>query len=234
MGGIRVGSGTLGAGYQFAFDKAMADLQAKDPATVCNNALAEYSAISSQYCVPFFDRPFTVDIKTREVFDLLTGIRCPLGTGMLILHYLSFAQNIEPSGKWITLKEVPNGGVSFYPAFKKDVLDPLINTFQNDIAAFDRAAASLNGKKQKLGDSAAVFAALPKIPLAVLMWRADEEFGGSANFLYDSTIEYFSPIETIISFGYYLSHKLVHSPFAPNSCRVVDPMWDTGIEVPVL
>jgi len=224
----------VGSGYQFAFDKAMADLQAKDPATVCANAVAEYSAISSQYCVPFFDRPFTVDVKTGEVFDRLTGIRCPLGTGMLILHYLTFAQNIEPSGHWITLKEVTNGGVFFYPTFKKDVLDPLVNTFQNDIAAFDRAAASLNGKKLRMGDSAAVFAAFPKIPLAVLMWQADEEFGGSANFLFDSTIEYFSPTETIIGFGYYLSHKLVCSPFAPNSCRQFDPFWDAGTEVPVL
>lgn len=219
----------MGSGYQFAFDKAVADLQAKDPSTVCANAVVEYSAISSQYCVPFFDRPFTINIKTGKVFDQSTGIHCSLGTGMLILHYLTYAQNIEPSGQWITLKEVPNGGANFYPAFKKEVLDALVNTFQNDLIAFDRAAASLNGKKLGMGDSAAVFTAFPKIPLAVLMWMADEEFGGSANFLFDSTIEHFSPVETIIGFGYYLAHKLVRSPFAPNSCRRFDPFWDTGV-----
>jgi hypothetical protein len=153
---------------------------------------------------------------------------------MLILHYLTFAQNIEPCGKWITLKEVPNGGMLFYPAFKKAVLDALVNTFQNNITAFDRAAAPLNGTKLKMGDSAAVFSALPKIPLAVVIWQADDEFGGSANFLFDSTIEYFSPIETIIGFGYYLGHKLVNSPFALNSCRRHDLVWDTDTEVPVV
>lgn len=224
----------MGLGYQFAFDKAMVDLQAKDPMMVCANAAVEYSAISSQYRVPFFDRPFIVDVKTGEVFDHSSGVRCPLGTGMLVLHYLTFAQNIEPSGKWITLKEVPNGGIIFYPAFKKAVLDDLANTFQNDIAAFDRASASLNGKKLRMADSAVVFTALPKIPLAVLIWQADEEFGGSANFLFDSTIEYFAPIETIIYFGYYLSHKLVHSPLGPNFNKLFDPLWDTGTEVPLL
>jgi hypothetical protein len=36
-----------------------------------------------------------------------------------------------------------------------------------------------------MGDSAAAFKAFPKISLAVLMWQADEEFTGSANFLFD-------------------------------------------------
>ena len=224
----------MSSGYQLAFNKAMADLQSKDPATVCTNAAVEYSAISSQYLVPFFERPFIADVKKGEIFDQFTGIHCPLGSGILILHYLTYAQNIEPSGQWITLKEVPNGGMSFYPTFKKDVLDPLVNTFQNDIAAFDSAAASLNGKKQRMADSAAVFNAFPKIPLAVLMWQADEELGGSGNFLFDSTIEYFSPIETIIYFGYFLSHKLVRSPFAPHPRRQLDPFYDAGTEVPVL
>jgi len=217
----------VGSGYQLAFDKAMADLQAKNPILVATHASAEYSAISGQYRVLFFDKPFIVDIKTEEVFDESTGSRCALGTGMLILHYLAFARNVQPSGNWITLKEVPNGGMIFYPAFKKAVLDALVNTFQHDIAAFDRAAAALSGKPLRMGDSAAVFAAFPKIPLAVLMWQADEELGGSANFLYDSTIEHFLPLETIIALGYYLGHKLMHSPFAPASLRQHDPMWET-------
>ncbi|MGI6066861.1 MAG: DUF3786 domain-containing protein [Bacillota bacterium] len=217
---------TVGSNYQIAFDKAIADLQMMDPIKVCTNAVAEYSATLGQYTVPFFDRPFIADIKKGEVFDRSTGRRCAPGTGVLILHYLTYAPNIEPSGQWITLKEVPNGGMIFYPAFEKELLDALVNTFQNDIAAFDRAAASLNGKKLNMGDSAAVFAAFPKIPLAVLIWQADEEFAGSANFLFDSTIGYFAPVETIIGFGYYLGHKLICSPFAPESDRRNDPFWD--------
>jgi hypothetical protein len=221
----------VGSNYRIAFNKAMADLQGKNPVTVCANAGAEYYAIPGQYCVPFFERPFIVDLNNEEIYDLSTGIRCALGTGILILHYLTYAQDITPSGQWITLKEVPNGGAIFYPAFKKEVLDALVSTFQYDLAAFDCAAAALNGKKLRMGDSAQVFAAFPKVPLAVLMWQADEEFGGSANFLFDSTIECFSPIETIIGFGYYLGHKLVRSPFAPNSGRRQDPFWDAGTGV---
>lgn len=201
----------------------LADLQAKDPMKVCANAVADYSADSGQYCVPFFERPFIADIKNGEVYEKSTGIRCDPFTGILILHYLTYAQDITPSGQWITLKEIPYGGAIFYPAFKKEVLDALVNTFQYDLAAFDRAAAALNGKKLSMGDSGAVFATFPKIPLAVVMWQADEELSGSANFLFDSTIEYFSPMETIIGFGYYLGHKLVGSPFAPNSGKRNDP-----------
>lgn len=216
----------IASSYQFAYDKAVADLQEKKPSIVCNNAAVEYSAISRKYVVPFFKKPYTVDVASGEVCDQATGRRCALGTGMLILHYLAFAQDVEPSGKWITLKEVPNGGMVFYPAFKKEVLDALVNTFQYDLAAFDRAAAELGGEKLNMGHSAAVFQAFPKVPLAVLMWEADEEFGGNANFLFDSTVEYFSPVETIICFGYYLGHKLVRSSAVPNIVRREDPLWD--------
>ncbi len=216
----------MASSYQFAFDKAVADLKEKAPAVVCNNAEAEYSAISGKYVVPFFKKPYTVDVSSGEVYDQATGVRCALGTGLLILHYLAFAQDVEPSGKWITLKEVPNGGMVFYPAFKKEVLDALVSTFQYDLAAFDRAAAALGGEKLKMGHSAAVFQAFPRVPLAVVMWEGDEEFGGSSNFLFDSTIGYFSPVETIIGFGYYLGHKLVRSPLAPDSNRRPDPFWD--------
>ncbi|MDF2569884.1 MAG: hypothetical protein K0R55_1488 [Sporomusa sp.] len=220
----------MASSYQFAFDKAMTDLKEKDPVVVCHNAGAEYSTISGKYAVPFFKRPFIADMNSGEVYDKESGTRAALGTGMLILHYLAFAQAVEPSGRWITLKEVPNGGMVFYPAFKKEVLDALVATFQYDLAAFDRAAAALSGEKLKMGHSAAVFQAFPKVPLAVLLWEGDEEFGGSANFLFDSTVEYFSPVETIIGFGYYLGHKLVRSPFAPTSSKRQDPFWDDGIE----
>ena len=51
------------SGYQVVFDKAMADLKAKDPATVCVNAVAEYSAIASQYSVPLY--------RSREIVDVI-------------------------------------------------------------------------------------------------------------------------------------------------------------------
>lgn len=92
----------------------------------------------------FFQKPFIVDLQAKEVFDQSIGIRCALGTGILILHYLTYAQNIKPSGHWITLKEIPKSGMIFYSAFKKEVMDTLAKTYQNDLAAFDKAAAALN------------------------------------------------------------------------------------------
>lgn len=216
----------MASSYQFAYDKAVADLREKAPAVVCNNAVAEYSAISGTYVVPFFQKPYVVDVAGGEVYEQATGRRCALGTGMLILHYLAFAQDVEPSGKWITLKEVPNGGMVFYPAFKKEVLDGLVNTFQHDLAAFDRAAVAFGGEKLKMAHSAYTFQAFPRVPLAVLLWEADEEFGGNANFLFDTTVEYFSPVETIICFGYYLGYKLSQASGLPIAGRKEDPLWD--------
>lgn len=216
-------------GYQIAFDKALTDIRSKNPATVCAQANVEYSADLRRYCVSFFGRPYIVDVENGKVFDKAAGNHCSIGAALLILHYLIYAQDVEPSGQWITLKEVPHGGAFFYPAFQKQVLDVIVNAFQYDLASFERAAALLNGKQVGMGDRAAVFNTLPKIPLAVVVWRADEEFGGSASILYDKTIEYFAPMETIIAFGYCLSHKLVNYSLAPGACQRKDPVWDEEV-----
>lgn len=216
-------------GYEAAFHKALADIKAKNPERVCAHANVEYSAHLNQYRVPFFSRPYIVDAEKGEIFNQESGSHCAIGTGLLILHYLIYAQDVELSGQWITLKEVPEGGALFFPAFQKQVLAPLVNAFQYDLEAFERAAALLNGKQIKMGDRGAVFAALPKIPLAVLMWQGDEEFSGSASILYDPTIVYFAPMETLISYGYYLSHKLINSSMMPSTCRRKDPIWDEEV-----
>ena len=192
----------MGSNYQIAFDKAMADLQAKDPMKVCANAVADYSADSGQYCVPFFERPFIADIKNGEVYEKSTGIRCDPFTGILILHYLTYAQDITPSGQWITLKEIPYGGALFYPAFKKEVLDA-VNTFQYDLAAFDRAAAALNGKKLSMGDSGAVLPLSPNTASIVIgSGRGIKQLGFCL-----TVLSVFLTLETIIGFGYYLGHN---------------------------
>ena len=82
-----------------------------------------------------------------------------------------------------------------------------------------------------MGHSAARFQALPRVPLAVMLWAGDEEVAGSANFLFDSTVEHFSPVETIIGFGYFLAHKLIRCAGheQKKSQKGSDPFWDDPV-----
>lgn len=193
--------------YQIAFDYALADLRNCNPEIVVRNSLAQYQAENREYIVPFFKRPHVVSVETGEIYEQDTGHRSPLGVGTMIMHYLTFAQDITPSGRLISLKEVP-GGAIFFPNFQKVVIRTLAQTFGQNLEEFLQCAAKMGGEKIPMGHIAAKFEAFPKVPLIITLWSGDEEVPDSANFLFDSTVEYFSPTETIIEYGYFLTHKL--------------------------
>jgi len=214
----------MDSNYRFAYEKALADLRAEDPEKVCRNALAGFRP--GVYTLPFLGRPLRVDLEQGLVLEGDSGRVLPPGTAMLVLHHLAWARDVEVEGRWITLKEVPEGGSLFFPAFKREVQDALVATYQHDLPAFEAAAARLGGSPLALGQVGARFQMFPKVPLGIVLWQGDEEMPGTANFYFDRTIHHFAPLETLIGFGYYLAHQLVRAPEVPEPARRVDPFWE--------
>ena len=100
--------------YRIAYDKALADLRVVDPMTAAVNADAVYDAATACFTVPFFGRSHHIDVNSGKITDLVRNQPCSVGSGIMIMNYLSWAKDIQPSGRWITLKEVPDGGMVFF------------------------------------------------------------------------------------------------------------------------
>jgi hypothetical protein len=66
---------------------------------------------------------------------------------------------------------------------------PLENRFGNDGERFLQAGKKLGGTEVPGGDVAFQVMALPRIPVQVLLWLADEDFPARITFLFDATIE---------------------------------------------
>ncbi|MHB1042878.1 MAG: DUF3786 domain-containing protein [Eubacteriales bacterium] len=103
----------------------------------------------------------------------------------LILQYLAFSSGLPPRGRWLSFLDLPEG-ILHYAPFQKDALSPLAVTFGADPGGFLAAAARLKGAPAAMGNVAAVIPALPKIPLAVILWLGDDEFPAKAVVLFDS------------------------------------------------
>jgi hypothetical protein len=58
------------------------------------------------------------------------------------------------------------------------------------------------------GDASFAFEPLPRIPLACVLYAADEEFPARVTFLFDSTIEFQLPMEIILALGHCFVVKL--------------------------
>ncbi|HHY26589.1 MAG TPA: DUF3786 domain-containing protein [Desulfitobacterium dehalogenans] len=105
---------------------------------------------------------------------------------ILILQYLTEVCGVQPTGRWISFRELP-GGNNHYGAFKLEAMDPLAKHFGNSPEKFEHICQRLKGKKLAMGDIAYTIEVLPKLELALILWLADDEWPAKANILYDAT-----------------------------------------------
>jgi hypothetical protein len=201
---------SLQSNYRIAYDKGWQDLKLKDPADIAANMQVEYIPNKQQIIVPFLNDNYIVDLAQGTLVRASDGKFPELDAAILILHYLSFFQaSAKVAGKWVSLKEIPNGGMLFYPAFHKEAICGLIRAYGRQVGVFPECAARIGGQPVKFGDVAACFPVFPKAPMCVALWEGDEEVPANATILYDPSIEYFLHIESIIGLGYYLAKRLI-------------------------
>lgn len=169
-----------------------------------------YLREKQQFVVPYLNENYIVDCANKTICKEKDGAVPKIGAAILILHYLSFFQTrAEIDNKWVSLKEIPNGGMLFYPAFHKDAICGLIKAFGHQASLLLACAKPLGGQPAGFGDASAVFRVFPKIPLCVVIWEGDEEIAANATVLFDPSIAQFLHIESVIGLGGYLANELI-------------------------
>jgi hypothetical protein len=128
-----------------------------------------------------------------------------------MLIYLLRATEIEPSGRWVNEKQLP-GGSNFFTGPHHLPTDVLERRYGSDVERFSRHCLELGGTALEFGDASFAFEALPRIPLACVLFAADEEFPARVTFLFDSTIEFQVPMEILLSLGHCFAVKLEQLP----------------------
>ena len=91
----------------------------------------------------------------------------------------------------------------------------LARAFGADRAAFERTAASLDGRPYPLGDAAFIFRALPFVSLLVTYWQGDEDFPSSCQILFDSSASHYLPTDACAILGSTLTRRLIAARNSP-------------------
>ena len=183
-----------------------------------------YLSENQQFVVPYLNENYIVDCVNKTIIKEKDCSVPKIGAAILILHYLTFFQaSAEVAHKWVSLKEIPNGGMLFYPAFHKDAIGGLIKAFGNQASLLLECAKPLGGQPACFGDASAIFTVFPKIPLCVVIWEGDEEIAANATVLFDPSIAHFLHIESVIGLGGYLANSLIKLA-SPDYCQGHD-IW---------
>ena len=195
--------------YRVAYDKYWQDLKRKVPEEIATQLAVTYCSNTRQFVVTFFNAEYILDCNTETIYRKIDGHVPETMASIIMLNYLAYARAPqETAKKWVSLKELANGGTLFYPAFHKNSIVGLIKAFGDQPKHLLACAATLGGQPTSFGDASVIFQAFPEIPLCVIVWGGDEEVGANVTLLFEPSIEYLLHIESAIGLGMYLASKL--------------------------
>ena len=197
--------------YKVAYDYEWKRLQQRDFNKVSKIRNVKYNEEKNEFTIKVFNRDYILNCNDETIRRIDDSYVPSAETGVMIVNYLSFTEtDIDRSNKWVSLKEIPNGGMMFYPAFYKSSIVNLIKTFGEDSKSFKQCAQKLGGKEIKMGDIAFEFEVFPKVFSRVVIWEGDDEIEASATVLFDSSVQFIMHVESIIGLGGYIVSKIIN------------------------
>ena len=126
----------------------------------------------------------------------------------LLAYYFHTADGTPPGKSWISFSELPDG--TFYTqAFQGYTGQRLLRQFGNDLDAFGRAAARAGGWEVGLADVGFGFQVLPRVALAAVAWRGDEDFSSSYRVLFADTAGHYLTTDACAVVGSALIRRIL-------------------------
>ncbi|MGD9032431.1 MAG: DUF3786 domain-containing protein [Desulfobacteraceae bacterium] len=163
------------------------DLLARFSGAVIERNKQEISAV----CIKFLNREIILSWPELEFAQKGSDAELPIQQQILLLHYLHGAwssSGAEMTGEWISFQEVPDG--KFYlDAFHRRAKNPMVQAFGHRPELLVKLAGEIFGAEPSdQGDVSVLVKALPLVPVALIIWKGDEEFPPEGNILFDRNI----------------------------------------------
>jgi hypothetical protein len=179
--------------YRAALKLGKAELMDKDPkgiADLSGAQLEEGADGPTTLTLDFLNRRVVITWPDLEFSYRESHEEVPIQQQVLLLHYLNGAKGAGMTGRWIAYQEVPDG--KFYlDAFLRRAKNPMIQVFGSRPELLVKLATEAYGAEPfDQGDLSVVIMALPLVPVALILWRGDEEFPPEGTILFDQSISH--------------------------------------------
>ena len=140
------------------------------------------------YIIRFLNNDYLIFPYQRRIVSRSSQEKIGFELCLILISYLVSARVLEPSGEWVS-PEGLEGGKFFFRGSHKIHTEGLIERFGDDPEGFIEAGSCLDARKATFGDAGIILPALPRIPLACILWEGDEEFPPQIKILFDKTAQ---------------------------------------------
>ena len=192
--------------YDTAFRNATNLLGRLDVKDICQRCGAEYT--DERIRISYLGSDCSID--TRSYAFLPDHI--PQTERILILHYLTSSADKPGVGDnssqdFVSYQSLP-GGMFYYPTFRKRGPEWLTYVFSDRPELLPAAGGPFGAKQGSFGDISVIIPVLPKIEIAVVIFKGDEEFPTELKFLFRPDIVDYLTLEDIAILGGVVAGRL--------------------------
>jgi len=177
--------------YRQAVEMAKKKLTGKNPKRLAGLSGADFKTDSNDNVVlnlDFLGKTVTITWPDLCFFFEGSDQEIPIQQQILILHYLNGSERSGIENKWIAYQEVPDG--KFYlDAFLRRGKYPMLQAFGNQPELLAKLCKQIYGARPSdHGDISVVVQAFPMVPVALILWKGDDEFPPEGTILFDRSI----------------------------------------------
>lgn len=193
--------------------QARAELKEADPVVLAPRSGAQHKRLDKErgeLRLTLWGQGYVVIYPDFIAYEEESGEICSSRRQALFLHYLRTADGKPLADRWVSLREI-EGGEFYHQASQGYSGDRVAKRFGNDVEGFRRAAERAGGERRDLGDAAYSFLALPRVPLAVIYWKGDEEFSPTAQVVFDASAGHYLPVDLLSVLGSELCDRIIRA-----------------------
>ena len=169
------------------------ELRDQDPAKVCQRCKVDHDP-AGFYVV----KSLNATVKVYPADERMESDNVSLAESpdfqLLVVSYLLYAQNMDPTGDWVSEKDL-KGGSTFFRGPHALPSAPLEKRFGSDPEAFREASME--------------YAILPRLSFIIVLWTQDEEFPARVTFMVDSSIESHLPLDVVFAMTASVTQQLI-------------------------
>jgi hypothetical protein len=175
-------------------------LEALDGVETAKKAACTYDAKRRQFAIKMLDTEYLADCKSKRISGRKNGKTDEAGylEQLCILSYLINATETRPSGRLAKAESLP-AGQFFFRGLHGLPTDKLAGAFSDNPRKLLNASEKLEAAPRDYGDTSVEIRILPKLPVTLVVWRADEEFGPRASILFDETAAEHMPLDALLA-----------------------------------
>jgi len=161
-----------------------------------------YLAEGDSFVVSLLRTDYLVDPIRRTIRAAQASEDRPAGylQQLCVLAYLVDAKDLPPANQLVSVEKLDRGGF-FFRGSHRLPLEKVATVFGPNPHLLHKVGQALNAVPRAFGDASIELCVLPRIPITLVVWAADEEFPARASILFDQSATVHLPLDVLFAVG---------------------------------